>query len=77
MSYSVFIKLICYTKIMKIEKICFKNIEYSIDTNKMFYYANLVMQVKSSEKSIFKILKRRNLLDKTFLKEISIDKMLV
>ena len=72
MLYSVFKKLMCYIKIMEIVNICFNNEEYYLDKEKLLYIINLLKNIEHNEKSIYKMLKRRKLLDKTFLNKLNV-----
>ncbi len=62
---------------MEVVKIYFKNKEYYIDTNKALQYADIIEKIKPNEKSIFKILKKRKLLDEVFLNAVSANKTTV
>ena len=56
---------------METVKICFNNKEYYPDKEKVLYIINLLKNIERNEKSIYKMLKRRGLLDKTFLEKLS------
>ena len=62
---------------MEVVKIYFKNKEYYIDTNKALQYADIIEKIKPNEKSIFKILKKRKLLDEVFLNTVNANKTTV
>ena len=71
MLYNVFKKLVCYIKNMETVNICFNNKEYYLDKEKVLYIINLLKNIEHNEKNIYKMLKRRRLLDKTFLEKLS------
>ena len=72
MLYNVFLILVCYINYMEIAKIYLKNKEYCLDKEKLLCFINMFQKIKSNEKSIFKILKNRKLLDEIFLNNFKI-----
>ncbi len=57
---------------METVNIFFKNKKYCIDKEKLLYIINYMKMIDCSEKSIYKMLKKRKLLDAGFLEKLNL-----